>query len=136
MDRQRTGNSHLQPHNLLNRNWRRTHLGQTAHPVRPIPLAPEFWQSVPHQPTSVMKPFPHLVLFVTAAAFYALPMSLAAAGTLLFAAALSAIICIDYPQRYRGLRLPKRVCLPKAVAKTRPVFKAPPLPAEANRLAA
>lgn len=82
-----------------------------------------------------MKPFPHLVLFVIAAAGYALPVSAAAAGCLLFVAGLAAIIAIDYPQRYRGLRLPRR---PIAVRRptSKPVFRAPPLRVEPNRLAA
>lgn len=85
-----------------------------------------------------MKPFPHLVLFTTAAAFYALPMSLAAAGTLFFAAGLSAVICIDYSHRYRGLRLPRETFVRTAAPKARATFKAPPLAVavEAHRLAA
>jgi hypothetical protein len=82
-----------------------------------------------------MKPFPHLVLFVAAAAGYALPISAAAAGTLLFVAGLAAIVCVDYSQRYRGLRVPRK-STPSRTVRPRAVFRAPPLRVEPNRLAA
>ena len=83
-----------------------------------------------------MKPFPHLILFVTAAAGYALPISAALSGTLLFVAGLAAIICIDYGNRYRGLRMPRLQPTAAARTKARPVFRAPPLAVEPHRLAA
>jgi hypothetical protein len=83
-----------------------------------------------------MKPFPQLVLFVTAAGGYALPISAAASGTLLFVAGVAAIITIDYGQRYRGLPMPRKAVKPAAAAKPRVVFRAPPLRVEPNRLAA
>ncbi len=84
-----------------------------------------------------MKPFPHLVLLVTAAAVIALPFSVAAAGMLILVAGLAAIISADYSQRYRGLRVPRQTRRPiPADAKPRPTFRAPPLGAEPNRLAA
>lgn len=83
-----------------------------------------------------MKPFPHLVLFTVVAGACALPFSVAAAGTLLFAASIGAIISIDYSQRYRGLRMPRRVIGAEAPAKRRTTFHAPPLCVEPNQLAA
>jgi hypothetical protein len=83
-----------------------------------------------------MKPFPHLTLFIAAAASYALPISAEISGMLFFTAGLAAIISIDYSQRYRGLRTPRRPVQPSSPRKPRAVFRAPPLAVEQNQLAA
>lgn len=84
-----------------------------------------------------MKPFPHLVLLVTAAAFIALPFSVAAGGMLLLVAGLAAIISADYSQRYRGLRLPRRTTHRRPANRPcRRTFRAAPLTGEPHRLAA
>jgi hypothetical protein len=82
-----------------------------------------------------MKPFPRLILFTLAAAGYALPVSFEAAATLVFVAGLGAVICLDYPQRYRGLRVPRRAAV-AAAPRPRRIFRAPPLRVEPHRLAA
>lgn len=79
-----------------------------------------------------MKSFPFPVILAASATLIALPFSFAAAALLAVTTGLGAIICADYPQRYRGLRVPRR-----QTAK-RIVFRAPPLvvAVEPNRLAA
>lgn len=62
-------------------------------------------------------PLPALVAALAAAA--ALPFSLAAAGTLLFTAALGAIVHADYVQRRNRVRLPRLAPRPDA-SGTRP----------------
>ena len=54
-----------------------------------------------------MNSFPAPALAAALAAFVALPFSLAAAGTLLFTAALGCVIHADYVQRYQRVRLPR-----------------------------
>ena len=54
-----------------------------------------------------MKTFPLPALIAALAAAVALPFSAAAAGTLLFTAALGSIIHADYVQRRRRVRLPR-----------------------------
>jgi len=83
-----------------------------------------------------MKPFPNLILFATAAAGYALPVSATAAGILVFVAGFAAIITIDYGQRYRGLAVPRKPEPARRATKPRAIFRAPPLRVEPNRLAA
>jgi hypothetical protein len=73
------------------------------------------------------------VSLAAAAAVATLPFSFPAAGLLALTAAMGAIISADYPQRYRGPRLPR---LPVVVRVTRSPFKAPPLRTQSNRLAA
>ncbi len=83
-----------------------------------------------------MKVFPHALQIISAIAFFALPFSAAAAGTLLFAAGLGAVICRDYSHRYRGLQMPRLQSRKAASTKSRPPFRAPPLSEERLPLAA
>lgn len=66
-----------------------------------------------------MNSFPLPVLVAALAAAAALPFSPAAAGTLLFTAALGAIVHADYVQRRNRIRLPKLAPRPDA-SGTRP----------------
>lgn len=79
---------------------------------------------------TAMKSFPLPVLVTALAALASLPFSGAAAGLLMLTAALGTIISVDYPQRYRGLRVPRRA------RGARATFRAAPLCTEPHRLAA
>lgn len=59
-----------------------------------------------------MNSFPPPAIAAAAAALVALPFSAAAAGTLLFTAALGSIIHADYVQRCRRVRLPRLAVTP------------------------
>ncbi len=69
-----------------------------------------------------MKSFPLPALVAAFAAVVALPFSLAAAGTLLFTAALGLVIHADYAQRCQRIRLPKRAIQPDS-SSTRSSFR-------------
>ena len=77
-----------------------------------------------------MKAFPLPAIAAALAAAVAAPFSVAAAGTLIFTAALGSIIHADYVQRHRRIRLPKAQTI-RRNSQTRRPFRA-----EAHQLAA
>jgi hypothetical protein len=69
-----------------------------------------------------MNSFPRPAIVAALAAVATAPFSIAAAGTLLFTAALGSIIHADYVQRHKRIRLPRRAAAPKT-SDTRPSFR-------------
>jgi hypothetical protein len=69
-----------------------------------------------------MNSFPPPAIVGALAAIVSLPFSIAAAGTLLFAAALGCVIHTDYVQRRQRVRLPRRPAAPNT-SNTRPTFR-------------
>jgi hypothetical protein len=71
-----------------------------------------------------MNTFP--VITAATAGFILLPLQAEAAALLLFTAVVGSIISIDYSQRYRGLRLPRRATLaPQAKFRRLSLVKEP-----------
>ena len=74
-----------------------------------------------------MNTLPIPAIIAALAALAALPFSTAAAGTLLFTAALGAVIHADYVQRQRRIRLPRQTVRP-ASSNTRTPLRGEPHP--------